>query len=378
MTFAISSSGWLQHSLALQSDMDTAQLDIINIKGAVNQQVILTDYVVISTITGTWSAGTMYAAINGRQYTQKWDTNKDTSLTALAAQLEADDEVLTATYSAGAGTIVIVPDARKYLNVTTNVADVTGTLAITSAVGGTWVAGAISFSINSVNYKTSYVSTKANTMAALMVAMATNSDVASAVYDSTNNKITITPNAGKALYVVIDISAITGNMILNNVTVDGTDLVDEKNNLKLLTDNEDTFDAVFSTSYFTVEQTLPISYRIIKPLAAGSPITVILSYRDLEAAAAGTDMIATGTPIPIAIKPNSDLKIQTMVFNNSVYVSGYILIGTSGSLEFKIAVQVVDYFPDNYIAQHITQYEFIEGGNKGVLAATITYSVYPA
>ena len=123
MTFTVNSSGWTQHSLATQSDMVTAQQDIINIKGAVGQPIILTDFVIVSTVSGTWTAGTIYAAINGRQYSQAWGTSRDDSIGLLATQLSADSEVSTAVYTGGV--LTITPKARKYLNFTTNVLAVT-------------------------------------------------------------------------------------------------------------------------------------------------------------------------------------------------------------------------------------------------------------
>ena len=369
MTLTISSSGWAQHSLALQSDMDTAQQDIINIKGAAGQPIVLTDFVVVSTVSGTWTAGTIYAAINGRQYSQAWGTSKDASMGLLATQLSADSEVSEAVYTGGV--LTITPKARKYLNFTTNVLAVTtlpatDTLAFSTVVGGTYAAGTINFAINSVTNSNTYSFDKNTTLTNLATAMAANGDVSTAAWDSSNNILTITPKAGKALYLTMDVSAVTGSVVLNQISQEEYDIVAEKNNLKLLTQNEGTFEVVFSTSIFTAEQKMYITYKIIKPLAAGSPTTVILSWPALNGTTSGATFAATGTPVPVAIR--TDAIIPCWVVNNGNAL-GCLELKSDGSFLYHVLT---------YAGSNIVFFAFdISSVSKGVPGSTVTYSIYP-
>ena len=78
---------------------------------------------------GTWTAGSAVYSINGNDYTQAWGTNKDTSMTALAAQLAADPDVDTAVYNSTAHTITCTPLIGKQLFGETDLSGVTGTMA---------------------------------------------------------------------------------------------------------------------------------------------------------------------------------------------------------------------------------------------------------
>lgn len=71
--------------------------------------------IVITDNGGTWTAGNVQVAVGVTTYTQNYDTNKDTSMTALAAQLAGDPDVISAVYNSTAHTITITPAVKKQL-----------------------------------------------------------------------------------------------------------------------------------------------------------------------------------------------------------------------------------------------------------------------
>jgi len=78
---------------------------------------------------GTYTSGAIKVTVNSVLYTQAYDTDKDTTLTALAAQVQAGSGVLTCTYNAGAHTITTVMDADVSPTHTWDITSVVGTMA---------------------------------------------------------------------------------------------------------------------------------------------------------------------------------------------------------------------------------------------------------
>jgi len=91
----------------------------------------------ICTITdsaGTYTAGAIVVTVNGFTATAAYDTNKDTTMTALAAAIQALNSVETAVYTAGSHTIVITAVANEALTVSVDITGITGNMTITSTL----------------------------------------------------------------------------------------------------------------------------------------------------------------------------------------------------------------------------------------------------
>ncbi len=86
---------------------------------------------VITDNGGTYTAGSISVTINGTEITQAFTTDKDTTLTALAAQIAAHDAVDTAVYNSGTHAITITPNSGFLLAVTVATAGITGTMTTT-------------------------------------------------------------------------------------------------------------------------------------------------------------------------------------------------------------------------------------------------------
>lgn len=92
-----------------------------------NQTVITDD-------AGTFTAGSIVTTVNGTAITTAFDTNKDTTLTAHAAAIQAGvANVYSAVYSAGSHTITI-KTRNTDLVVTVDVSGITGNMTISSVV----------------------------------------------------------------------------------------------------------------------------------------------------------------------------------------------------------------------------------------------------
>lgn len=91
----------------------------------------------VCTITddaGTYTAGNYVVVINGLTVTVAYDTNKDTTLTAVATALQALNMVSTAVYSNTAHTIIITAANNVNLNVVPDITGITGNMTISSTV----------------------------------------------------------------------------------------------------------------------------------------------------------------------------------------------------------------------------------------------------
>lgn len=64
---------------------------------------------IITDDAGTYTAGDVVVSVNGNEITESFDTDKDTTLTNLAASIQALSEISTAAYSSVAHTITITP-----------------------------------------------------------------------------------------------------------------------------------------------------------------------------------------------------------------------------------------------------------------------------
>jgi len=94
-----------------------------------------TNNVVITDDAGTYTAGDIVATVNGTDVTESFDTDKNTTLTALAASIAALATVSTATYVAGSHTITVVAANDVDLTITVDVTGITGDMTISSIVG---------------------------------------------------------------------------------------------------------------------------------------------------------------------------------------------------------------------------------------------------
>lgn len=92
--------------------------------GKVNGTTIITDD------AGTYTAGNITVTINGTPIVETYDTDKDTTLTNLAASIQADANVLTAVYNSVGHTITITPVVGTLLAVTVDLSAITGTMTM--------------------------------------------------------------------------------------------------------------------------------------------------------------------------------------------------------------------------------------------------------
>lgn len=84
---------------------------------------------------GTYTAGSVKTTVSGTDVITAWVTDKDTTLTAHAAAIQALSEVSTAVYTPGTHTIVITPAGVNLLSVVIDWSAITGTM--TAAVTAT-------------------------------------------------------------------------------------------------------------------------------------------------------------------------------------------------------------------------------------------------
>lgn len=96
-------------------------------KPYITQQVILDD-------AGTYTAGDILVTVAGTLITESFDTDKATTMAALAASIQALADIATAVYAGGGNTITIVgaTDSDADITVVVDVSGITGTMTITS------------------------------------------------------------------------------------------------------------------------------------------------------------------------------------------------------------------------------------------------------
>lgn len=82
--------------------------------------------------SGTFSAGTIKGYVNGTEYSQNFSTDLDTTITALAAKMAVNADVLSCVYTADTNTLVTTPKTNKVIGVVFDITGVTGTLSYTS------------------------------------------------------------------------------------------------------------------------------------------------------------------------------------------------------------------------------------------------------
>lgn len=90
---------------------------------------------VITDNAGTFTAGSIVATVNGVAVTQAFSADKDTTMTALAAQIQARSDIATAVYSSVAHTITVTPEANIPLSLAVSVTGITGTMTVAISVG---------------------------------------------------------------------------------------------------------------------------------------------------------------------------------------------------------------------------------------------------
>lgn len=115
-------------ALALKSQIPCPPTFKIGSIGAVK---ILTDD------GGTYTAGDIVLKLNGITITESFDTDKDTTMAALAATIQSYGAVATAVYAAGAHTITITPNATSFVGITDiDLTDITGTMDAITITNG--------------------------------------------------------------------------------------------------------------------------------------------------------------------------------------------------------------------------------------------------
>lgn len=193
--------------------------------------------VVVTDDGGTWTAGDVVITINGVTVTVSFDTNKATSMAAIATALQALTFVTTAAYSADDTTITADPNV--YLSVAFNVAGITGNMTISTythtsddellglsqrevksygdarardndsvvaTVAGDTIttSDTITGTVNGVAIATvTYATSEANTLQLLVNEIMQNSGVASG--STTGRTITINNNAGLPITLALTI-----------------------------------------------------------------------------------------------------------------------------------------------------------------------------
>jgi cell division protein ZapA (FtsZ GTPase activity inhibitor) len=92
-------------------------------------------FAVITDDGGTWTAGNVVVTINGTVVTVAFDTDKATSMAAIATALQALAFITSATYAGGSDTITVVAAADVALNISSiDVTGITGNMTISSTV----------------------------------------------------------------------------------------------------------------------------------------------------------------------------------------------------------------------------------------------------
>lgn len=115
--------------IALQTAFSGAKrLSRVGIGYIANSKVI--------TFTGTYTAGTLTAVVNGTTYTQTYSSDKATTLAALLVKIEANTAV-SATSAIVGDIMTLVPNTGYNLAANISVASLTGTMAITNSYTAT-------------------------------------------------------------------------------------------------------------------------------------------------------------------------------------------------------------------------------------------------
>lgn len=86
---------------------------------------------------GSFTAGTIKTTVNGTLVSTAFGVDKDTTLTAHAAAIQALTSVVTAVYNAGAHTITITPDTGYMLGIVPDTTLITGTMTWALTSNGT-------------------------------------------------------------------------------------------------------------------------------------------------------------------------------------------------------------------------------------------------
>lgn len=106
---------------------------------------------VLTDDAGTYTAGSISLKVNGTTVTEAYDTDKDTTLTNLAATIQALADISTAVYSSVAHTITITPIATSYAGITDiDLTGITGTMAAIAVTTTGSATEAITSALNNI------------------------------------------------------------------------------------------------------------------------------------------------------------------------------------------------------------------------------------
>jgi hypothetical protein len=94
---------------------------------AVENQVVVTDS------AGTYTAGSIVFTVNGTAITQTYSTDKDTTLTALAAAILAGVANVSSCVYSNSGHTITIQTRNTSLTVVTNITGITGTMTLSQA-----------------------------------------------------------------------------------------------------------------------------------------------------------------------------------------------------------------------------------------------------
>jgi len=148
---------------------------------------------------GTYTAGSIVATVNGTVVTQAFSTDKDTTLTALAAQIQALGAVLTAVYASGTHTITITPATGELLGVSVDVSGITGTITAAVSATATEAVDAALPAIKAIN----------NTWYGLLYAVRTDADIKDiATWAEANKKIFFAASSDDDILALVDTTSI--------------------------------------------------------------------------------------------------------------------------------------------------------------------------
>ena len=270
-----SSSGWLQHTLALQSDFNTTTTNVLNLQ----------------TLTGTHT--TEIGLLQTQSSTNALDI---TTLFSSTATLQTEIDVLSSTQSGvGTGTVTSdnfdgtlsgfasAPSAQCYY-----VLQKTNTVLIDN--GGTWNNGTLIVTINGRPYSQAWVTSKAASLAFLVNQLKNDPEVITVTYQTiTTDLMVFYPKGGKALAVSVNTSGLTGGSTL-------------------------------SFSQYT-DKNVSLSFQRVYAAASGSDATMAFSAAE----------------IPTLIRPTKDIDAPCLVYNNATLCNGSVKLSTVGNISFAVS-----------------------------------------
>jgi hypothetical protein len=138
----------------------------------------------------------------------------------------------------------------------------------------------------------------------------------------------------------------------------------------ILNVSESEFNAVFSNSQFTTEQTITIRYRLHQTIESAKPDVIWLSCGGFSATSNGYYFLDDNAPIPTAIRPYVDLSIPVVVIDNGVEYLGGLNLFANGDLGFGI----LTVSSPRIKTAILDQTAFTNSGAKGFKAFSLQYT----